>query len=85
MADSSWPMARFTQSANCEPLVVASHRLSAISHRHNNLEMKYNLAHLEFPHYPLLLAPMEDVSDPPFRYVCKMFGADVVRDILHWG
>ena len=27
--------------------------------------------------FPLLLAPMEDVSDPPFRYVCKLFGADV--------
>ena len=40
--------------------------------------MKYTLAHLEFEHYPLLLAPMEDVSDPPFRYVCKLFGADVV-------
>ena len=38
----------------------------------------YPLAHLEFEHYPLLLAPMEDVSDPPFRYVCKLFGADVV-------
>ena len=39
----------------------------------------YKLAHLEFEHYPLLLAPMEDVSDPPFRYVCKLFGADVVN------
>lgn len=28
--------------------------------------------------FPILLAPMEDVSDPPFRYVCKMFGADVM-------
>ena len=28
--------------------------------------------------FPLLLAPMEDVSDPPFRAVCKEFGADVV-------
>ncbi|MEZ5002979.1 MAG: tRNA dihydrouridine synthase DusB [Chitinophagales bacterium] len=28
--------------------------------------------------FPLLLAPMEDVSDPPFRYFCKKFGADVV-------
>ncbi len=27
--------------------------------------------------FPILLAPMEDVSDPPFRYVCKMFGADI--------
>lgn len=28
--------------------------------------------------YPLLLAPMEDVSDPPFRMVCKKNGADVM-------
>jgi len=28
--------------------------------------------------FPLLLAPMEDVSDPPFRAVCKEFGADVM-------
>lgn len=38
----------------------------------------YKIANIDFEHYPLLLAPMEDVSDPPFRYVCKMFGADVV-------
>lgn len=28
--------------------------------------------------FPILLAPMEDVSDPPFRHVCKMFGADIM-------
>ncbi|MEY3966172.1 MAG: tRNA dihydrouridine synthase DusB [Bacteroidota bacterium] len=28
--------------------------------------------------FPLLLAPMEDVSDPPFRYVCKQHGADLM-------
>ena len=38
----------------------------------------YKIANLEFEHYPLLLAPMEDVSDPPFRHVCKLFGADLV-------
>ena len=27
---------------------------------------------------PLLLAPMEDVSDPPFRHVCKKYGADML-------
>lgn len=32
---------------------------------------------IELGEFPLLLAPMEDVSDPPFRYVCKLFGADV--------
>lgn len=29
-------------------------------------------------HFPLLLAPMEDVSDPPFRAVCKENGADLM-------
>ncbi len=28
--------------------------------------------------FPLLLAPMEDVSDPPFRYLCKIHGADLM-------
>lgn len=28
--------------------------------------------------FPLLLAPMEDVSDPPFRYVCKQNGVDMM-------
>ena len=28
--------------------------------------------------FPLLLAPMEDVSDPPFRAVCKDNGADLM-------
>lgn len=30
------------------------------------------------PEFPLLLAPMEDVSDPPFRAVCKANGADLM-------
>jgi nifR3 family TIM-barrel protein len=33
---------------------------------------------LELPEFPLLLAPMEDVSDPPFRAVCKANGADLM-------
>ncbi len=33
---------------------------------------------IEVGEFPILLAPMEDVTDPPFRYVCKMFGADVM-------
>lgn len=31
-----------------------------------------------FPEYPLFLAPMEDVTDPAFRLLCKQFGADLV-------
>ena len=33
---------------------------------------------IEVGAFPLLLAPMEDVSDPPFRALCKEQGADVV-------
>ena len=33
---------------------------------------------IEIGDFPLLLAPMEDVSDPPFRALCKENGADVV-------
>src|SRR3984885_9321465 len=36
------------------------------------------LAHIKLPDFPLLLAPMEDVSDPPFRAVCKDNGADLM-------
>ncbi len=36
------------------------------------------IGNIELPDFPLLLAPMEDVSDPPFRALCKEFGADVV-------
>jgi tRNA-dihydrouridine synthase B len=33
---------------------------------------------ISLPAFPLLLAPMEDVSDPPFRAVCKANGADLM-------
>jgi nifR3 family TIM-barrel protein len=36
------------------------------------------IADIELGDFPLLLAPMEDVSDPPFRYVCKQHGADLM-------
>src|SRR5258706_2548223 len=36
------------------------------------------LGNISLPDFPLLLAPMEDVSDPPFRYVCKQNGADMM-------
>jgi nifR3 family TIM-barrel protein len=36
------------------------------------------IGNVEIPDFPLLLAPMEDVSDPPFRFVCKQNGADIV-------
>ena len=36
------------------------------------------IENIELGEFPILLAPMEDVSDPPFRHVCKMFGADMM-------
>src|SRR5687768_13683717 len=36
------------------------------------------IENIELPDFPLLLAPMEDVSDPPFRAVCKDKGADLM-------
>ncbi|MEO8771417.1 MAG: tRNA dihydrouridine synthase DusB [Ferruginibacter sp.] len=36
------------------------------------------IGHIQLPEFPLLLAPMEDVSDPPFRAVCKDNGADLM-------
>jgi nifR3 family TIM-barrel protein len=36
------------------------------------------IGNIEVGEFPLLLAPMEDVSDPPFRFVCKQAGADLM-------
>ena len=36
------------------------------------------IGNIELGEYPLLLAPMEDVSDPPFRELCKQHGADLM-------
>lgn len=36
------------------------------------------IGNIDVGEFPLLLAPMEDVSDPPFRALCKEQGADVV-------
>lgn len=36
------------------------------------------IGNVELGEFPLLLAPMEDVSDPPFRALCKQHGADMM-------
>ena len=36
------------------------------------------IGNLELGDFPLLLAPMEDVSDPPFRALCKRYGCDMM-------
>jgi tRNA-dihydrouridine synthase B len=41
----------------------------------NNL---VTIGNILLPDKPLFLAPMEDVTDPSFRFICKHFGADMV-------
>jgi nifR3 family TIM-barrel protein len=36
------------------------------------------IGNIDLGEFPLLLAPMEDVSDPPFRFVCKQNGVDMM-------
>lgn len=40
--------------------------------------MSVKIGNINLGEFPLLLAPMEDVSDPPFRYVCKQNGVDMM-------
>ncbi|MFM2358402.1 MAG: tRNA dihydrouridine synthase DusB, partial [Bacteroidota bacterium] len=44
----------------------------------NQLFQMPSIGPIQLPEFPLLLAPMEDVSDPPFRAVCKDNGADLM-------
>jgi len=37
-----------------------------------------NIGTIDLGERPLFLAPMEDVTDPSFRYICKQFGADMM-------
>ena len=40
--------------------------------------MPVKIGNIDLGEFPLLLAPMEDVSDPPFRALCKKHGADLM-------
>lgn len=44
----------------------------------SNTQKVIKIEDIELGEFPILLAPMEDVSDPPFRYICKQMGADVM-------
>ena len=38
----------------------------------------FKIANIEFPENAVFLAPMEDITDPSFRYLCKKYGADMM-------
>ncbi len=59
-----------------EPLTVYAAKLIFLQPVKQTPMVK--IGEIELGEFPLLLAPMEDVTDPPFRHVCKMFGADMV-------
>lgn len=44
----------------------------------NFVQRLVKIGNIALGDFPLLLAPMEDVSDPPFRFVCKQQGADLM-------
>lgn len=41
-------------------------------------KIKLNIGSLLLPEFPVFLAPLEDITDPPYRAVCKRMGADMV-------
>lgn len=42
------------------------------------IRLMIKIADIELGDFPILLAPMEDVSDPPFRALCKVQGCDLL-------
>jgi len=44
----------------------------------HNFAFMVKIGNVEWDGFPLFLAPMEDITDPPFRSLCKKFGADMV-------
>jgi tRNA-dihydrouridine synthase B len=53
-------------------------RVRRIFRKFTPLNRMVKIGNIELGEFPLLLAPMEDVSDPPFRALCKKYGADLM-------
>ena len=59
-------------AANIRPISIKGEGLCGLN------ENMIKIGSIELPDFPMLLAPMEDVSDPPFSSVCKVNGADLM-------
>jgi hypothetical protein len=62
------------QSALCFQLSAKSRKQIAKAESFLYLCKMVKIGNIELPDFPFLLAPMEDVSDPPFRRLCKLHG-----------
>lgn len=60
------------------PCDIVQRRKSYLCASKRNSFIIFMLKELTQSRFPLLLAPMEDVTDPAFRLMCKRFGADMV-------
>lgn len=52
--------------------------LDASGYLCSSMQKSVTIGPIALPEFPLLLAPMEDVSDPPFRALCKQQGCDLM-------
>jgi tRNA-dihydrouridine synthase B len=50
----------------------------AVHNKFNKIKRMIKIGDVVLGEFPLLLAPMEDVSDPPFRFLCKENGCDMM-------
>jgi nifR3 family TIM-barrel protein len=82
-----WTPASYSGTTATENPNATYPRLAFGSENRNNAQQStfwlressyLQIADIELGDRPLFLAPMEDVTDPSFRYMCKRFGADVV-------
>lgn len=59
-------------------MIIRRRKITLFYYSSNLYFCDMKIGNIELGEKPLFLAPMEDVTDPSFRFICKEFGADVV-------